>query len=81
MGISDFRISGQFLIKENCHISRINDNIDMKHEPLTKLDKWKKINNGVLSANCDIIVIFPIYGQFGAIQKSDTKHMVCKTYI
>ena len=53
----------------------------MKRGPITKLDNWKKIDDGVLSANCDIIVIFPIYGQFGAIQKSDTKHMVCKTYI
>ena len=31
--------------------------------------------------NCDIIVIFPIYGQFGAIQKPDSGRMVCKTYI
>ena len=23
-----------------------------------------------MSENCDVIVIFPIYGQFGAIQKS-----------
>ena len=34
-----------------------------------------------MSANCDIIVIFPIYGQFGAIRKPDFGRMVSKTYI
>ena len=34
-----------------------------------------------MSANCDVIVIFPIYGQFGAIRKPDSKHLVCKIYI
>ena len=44
----------------------------MKLGPLTKLDKRnttmpKKIDDDVMSANCDIIVIFSIYDQFGAI--------------
>ena len=30
--------------------------------------------------NCDVIVIFPIYGQFGAIQKPDSERIACKTY-
>ena len=30
--------------------------------------------------NCDVIVIFPIYGQFGAIRKPDSGGIVCKTY-
>ena len=34
-----------------------------------------------MSANCDIIVFFPIYGQFGLIQKLDFKRIVRKTYI
>ena len=34
-----------------------------------------------MSENCDVIVIFLIYGQFEAIQKSDSGRMVCKTYI
>ena len=85
-GISDFRISGQSVIKENCHNSRTGDDIDMKLEPATKLDKRnktisKKSDDDVLSANCDAIVIFPIYGQFGAIQKPDSGCIVCKTYI
>ena len=34
-----------------------------------------------MSANCDVIVIFPIYGQFGAIRKPDSGRIVSKTYI
>ena len=34
-----------------------------------------------MSENCDVIVIFPIYGQFGAIQKPDFGLTACKTYI
>ena len=35
-----------------------------------------------MSANYDVIVIFPIYGQFGAIQKAGSGRMVrTKTYI
>ena len=34
-----------------------------------------------MSVNCDVIVIFPIYGQFGAIRKPDSGRIVCKTYI
>ena len=38
-GISDFWISGQFLINENCDSSRTSNGIDMKLGPVTKLDK------------------------------------------
>ena len=31
--------------------------------------------------NCDVIVIFPIYVQFGAIWKSDSGRIASKTYI
>ena len=34
-----------------------------------------------MSANCDVIVIFPIYGEFGGIWKPDSRRIVCKTYI
>ena len=34
-----------------------------------------------MSANYDVIAIFPVFGQFGPIQKLDSQHMVCKTYI
>ena len=58
----------------------------MKLGPVTKLDKrnkatLKKIDDDVMSENCDVIAIFPIYGQFGAIWKPDSVRIVCKTYI
>ena len=58
----------------------------MKLGPVTKLDKRnkitsKKFDDDVMSENCDVIVIFPIYGQFGAIRKPDSGRIVCKTYI
>ena len=34
-----------------------------------------------MSENYDVIAIFPIYGQFGAIRKPDSGRIVCKTYI
>ena len=34
-----------------------------------------------MSENCDVIAIFPIYGQFGAIRKPDSGRIVCRTYI
>ena len=33
-----------------------------------------------MSVNCYVIVIFPIYDQFGEIRKLDSGCMVCKTY-
>ena len=46
----------------------------MKLGPVTKLDKRntatsKKIDDDVMSANCDVIVFCPMYGQFAAIWK------------
>ena len=55
----------------------------MKLGTVTKLDKRnksKKNYDDVMSQNCDVIVIFPIYGQFGAIRKPDSGRIVCKTY-
>ena len=73
-------------VGENCYNSRISDNIDMKLGPVAQLDKRnkttsKKINDNVMSSNCDIIVIFPIYGQSGTIPKPDSGLIVCKTYL
>ena len=64
--ISGFLVSGQFLIKENRHNSRTNDDIDMKLAPVTRVDKRnkttsKKFDDDGMSRNCDIITIFPIY--------------------
>ena len=58
----------------------------MKLGPVTTLDKGnnttaRKTDYDVMSENCDVVVIFPIYGQYGAIRKSDSGRIVCKTYI
>ena len=58
----------------------------MKLGPVTKLDKRnkamsKKNDDDAISENCDAIVIFQIYGRFGAIQKPDSGSIVCKIYI
>ena len=71
-GISDFQIFRQSLIKEN----DTSNDIGMKLWPLTKLDKRKKsaskkFDDEVTSETFYVIVIFPIYGQFGAIRKPD----------
>ena len=44
--------------------------------PVTKIDKRnmamsKKFDDDVMSANCEVILIFPIYGKFGAIHPVD----------
>ena len=77
-GISDFLISGQSLIKGNCYNSRTSDDSGIKHAPVPKLDKRKKstskkIDNGFISENCDVIAVFPIF--------PDSRRIVCKTYI
>ena len=41
----------------------------------------KKNNDDVMSENSDVIVFFPIYGQFGAIRKPHFGRVVCKTYM
>ena len=84
--ISDFWITGQSLMKENCHNSRYGDNIDMKLIPVTKLDKRnkipsKKFDDDVMSENYDVIFIFPIYDQFGAIWKPNSGCIVYKKNI
>ena len=43
--ISDFQLSGQSLIKRNCHKSRTSDHIDMKLGPVTKIDLRNKITS------------------------------------
>ena len=63
--MSDFWISGQSFINENCHYSRTSHDIDVNLGPATKPDKGntstlKKLNDDVTSANCDVI-FFIIY--------------------
>ena len=58
----------------------------MKLGPVTKFEKRnkimsKKFDDDIMSKNCDVIAILPIYSQFGAIWKPDSGRIVCKTYI
>ena len=58
----------------------------MKLGAVTKLDKKnknyvKKFDDNVMLENCDAIVTFLTYGQFGAIQKLDFRCRVCKSYV
>ena len=50
-----------------------------------KLDKRNKENSksyyDLILINCNVIVIFSSYGQFGAIRKPDFGGIVLKTYI
>ena len=38
-------------------------------------------DDDTMSANFNVIAIFPIYGQFAAIWKPDSRRMVFKSYI
>ena len=58
----------------------------MKLGPVTKLYKRnktqpQKFDDDFMSENCDVTVIFPIYGQFGANWKPDSGSIVCITYV
>ena len=58
----------------------------MKLGPVTKLDNRnkamsKKNDDDVISENCDVIAIFRIFGQFGAIWRQDSGQRVCKSYV
>ena len=69
--ISNLRIFGQSLIKGNCYNSRTSDDIDITLVLVTKLKTKnkttsKKIDNDVMSENCNVIAIFQIFGQFEA---------------
>ena len=54
--------------------------------PVTKFYKRNKttskiFDDDVISRYCDVIALFPIYGQCGATQKPDSGCIICKTYV
>ena len=61
------------------------DDIGMKLGPVTKFDirnkTLSKTYDDVMSKNYDVIIIFPIYGQFEAIPKLASIQIVYKIYI
>ena len=70
--ISNFWISGQSVIKENCHNSRTNDNIDMKLGPITKLDKRNKTTSkNLMMTSCrKIVTSWSFFGFLANLEKS-----------
>ena len=69
---SNYELLFKSLINENCHNSRISNDIHETHGPVTKLDQRntiisEKLENDVKSAIYYVTVIFPNYGSFGAI--------------
>ena len=84
--ISHFRISGQFIIKKNCHSCRNSHNTDMKLEQVTTPDKRNKAtlkisDVGSMSVSYNFIDFFPTYDQFAVIRKLDSRHVAYKIYI
>ena len=56
----------------------------MKLGPVTKLDKRNTVRSkkfDEFSESCDVIVIFSIYSQVGAIRKPDPGRINYKTFI
>ena len=56
----------------------------MKLGSVTKLDKKnknpsKKFDVDVMSEDFDVIVIFQIFDQFGAVRRPDSGHRICKS--
>ena len=66
-------------MKENCHNSRTNDDIEMKLGPVTKTSN--KFDDNLMSTNFAVILIFPIYDKFGAIRKPDSEGVAFQWYI
>ena len=64
-GISDFWISGESIIKENCNKSRTRNDINIRFGPVTKIHKKnktisEKFDDDVMPKNYDVLVIFTI---------------------
>ena len=63
--ISDFWLSGQSIIKENCHTSRTSNDIDIILEPVSKLDKRNTTTSKKLAmTSCRQIVTSLSFFQF-----------------
>ena len=70
--ISDFRISGQSLIKEKFHNCRTSHDIDMKLGPVTKLDKRnKKTSKKLTLTSCwKIVTSLSFFGFLANLKQS-----------
>ena len=58
----------------------------MKLEPVTKHDnrnktRPKKFDVDIMLENCDVIVIFWVFAQFGAVRRPNSGRRACKPYV
>ena len=56
----------------------------MKFGPETKFDKRDKLTSKnfdvyIMSEKCDVVVIFRLFGQFGAVRRPDSEHRICNS--
>ena len=63
----------EIVITQECEMKFGPVDSEMKFGPVSKLDRRNKkksnnFNDEVMSEKCDVIIIFPIYGQFEAIR-------------
>ena len=79
MSVNSLSIKRQFDKPQRDMTMEPNESI--KIYTLQEKQRQKKIDDDVMSKNCDVIAIFPFCGQFGAIWKPDSGCIVCKTYI
>ena len=74
-----FQIYGQSILNENCHHFITSNDIEIKIGPATKEEEVnvkKKLEDDFMLASCDIITIFLIHGQFGAIWVLDSGSLI-----
>ena len=81
--MSNFRISDQSLINQNCLNSRTSIDVDIKLGQVTKTDmrNWatsKIFDDDFMSINCDTFFISPVYDQFLKTWKPNSEHVVRK---
>ena len=88
--VSLTRLSLQIFGKTQIGVFPISGFLVKKLTTETKIDKRKlrketrqpkKMDDDVISGNCNVIVISPIYGQLAAIRMPDSERTACKTYI
>ena len=80
-GIFDFRISGQSLIKENCHNSRTSYDMDVKLGLVTKLDKRNKATSKKLTlTSCrKIVTSLSFFGFLANLEQSEGRILDTKS--
>ena len=72
-GISNFWISGQSLIKVNCHNSWTTDDINMKLGPVTKLEKRNKTKSLKMTSYPQIVTSLSFFRFMSNLEQSGSR--------